>query len=502
APDAMVLLDGAANLLWGNQAAEQLFGRSMASSVGLSGLEFVHPDDVELAALSLGTVQDKTVGTPIEVRVRSAEGWRLVEVIGTPVGAVVEGAVLLCLRDLTERRRWEVAVDETELFRTLIHNSPTITLLADRDGTVRAASGALTRLLGHDPEDVLGSNLLAWVEADDHHRLRSAFEDAAAGRRGRLPVSVDARFVRRNAAAPLPLDLTIVNLLDDPTVEGLVVSATDATQRTQAEDELRDALSLLNATLDSTADGVVVVDRDLRITSFNRRFAEMWRLPDDVLLTRDGERAVEYVLDQLRDPEGFVAKIDELMSKPTAESHDTIEFKDGRVLERYSQPQRVAGDIVGRVWSFHDVTLRRRLEEELSQQALHDSLTGLANQALFRDRVEHALLRGTRSGRRVAVLFMDLDGFKRVNDSLGHAAGDRLLVTVAQRLRSCLRSADTAARLGGDEFAVLLEDIDAEEEATTIADRVATALRPPISVDGTEVVASFSIGIALGDTRV
>ena len=131
-------------------------------------------------------------------------------------------------------------------------------------------------------------------------------------------------------------------------------------------------------------------------------------------------------------------------------------------------------------------------------QALHDTLTGLPNRALFLDRLEHALARAVRGGSEVAVLFLDLDRFKTVNDSLGHAAGDRLLCTVAQRISTCMRAADTAARLGGDEFAVLLEDLVSTHEAVRVAERIIGELEAPIAVAGREVFVGASIGVATG----
>src|SRR5881296_1865791 len=129
-------------------------------------------------------------------------------------------------------------------------------------------------------------------------------------------------------------------------------------------------------------------------------------------------------------------------------------------------------NVKGIVLNTRDVSERKRFEEQLSHQAFHDQITGLANRALFQDRVSHGLERQTRDGDPVAVLFMDLDDFKTINDSLGHAAGDRLLQEVGERLKNCLRAADTAARMGGDEFGILLEDGGIGIEAADVAARI------------------------------
>ena len=221
----------------------------------------------------------------------------------------------------------------------------------------------------------------------------------------------------------------------------------------------------------------------------------MWGLSEELVASREDARALQQVVGQLREPESFLAKVRALYAQPEAESFDILELVDGRVFERFSMPQRVGDSIVGRVWSFRDVTARRRLEDELAHQAFHDSLTNLANRALFRDRVEHARLRAQRRWQPLCVLLLDLDNFKPVNDSLGHAEGDRLLTAVAERLLNATRGCDTVARIGGDEFAILLENARGEVEAVTVADRIARSLRRPFMLNGKEVFVGASIGI-------
>jgi PAS domain S-box-containing protein len=152
----------------------------------------------------------------------------------------------------------------------------------------------------------------------------------------------------------------------------------------QANSALRQSLSLLQATLESTADGILVVDGRGKIAAFNHRFAEMWRIPKELLQSNEDERAITFVLDQLVHPEAFMARVRELYARSDAEGQDILEFKDGRVFERYSQPQRIGGESVGRVWSFRDITERRRAEEERSRLqvmgALGHLVGGLAHE--------------------------------------------------------------------------------------------------------------------------
>jgi diguanylate cyclase (GGDEF)-like protein len=266
--------------------------------------------------------------------------------------------------------------------------------------------------------------------------------------------------------------------------------------------DLRQALSLLAATLEATADGLLVVDEVGRIRMFNAQFVRMWQIPDDVLATKDDDKALSFVLEQLADPDSFLLKVRELYATPFAESFDVLRFKDGRIFERYSKPQRVDDRVVGRVWSFRDISERKRLEDELQHQAFHDPLTGLANKTLFIDRVEHAVARVARGTGQLALLFMDLDNFKLVNDNFGHGGGDALLVAVTDRLLGCVRGSDTIARLGGDEFALLLEDGGDKAETIDVAERIVRAVRQPLTIRDREVAVSISVGIAFSEAGV
>jgi diguanylate cyclase (GGDEF)-like protein/PAS domain S-box-containing protein len=287
----------------------------------------------------------------------------------------------------------------------------------------------------------------------------------------------------------------LINEMDE--MLGGIVIIRDVTERKRLEEEQRNMLSLLNATLESTTDGILVVDNNGKITSYNQKFVEMWDIPPSIAASKDDHKALAHVIDQLKDPDGFLKKVKELYALPEAESHDFLHFRDGRIFERYSKPQKIGKEIVGRVWSFRDITQRKNDEERLNYLASFDSLTGLPNRTLFYDRLNQVTTKAARTGRAVAVLFLDLDRFKNINDTFGHNFGDLLLKAVAVRVTNCVREGDTVARLGGDEFVVILDALGAAGHTYLVAEKILDALSKPFHLQEREVFITTSIGIAV-----
>jgi diguanylate cyclase (GGDEF)-like protein/PAS domain S-box-containing protein len=234
------------------------------------------------------------------------------------------------------------------------------------------------------------------------------------------------------------------------------------------------------------------------VLDLNHKASEVYNIPREMLLGRKLESITH-------DTRNMKQRLNNLVVEGASQDFETVHFRaDGTPIHFLITASAIEFQGNRAVLSIHrDITERKALEEQLAHQAFHDSLTGLANRALFRDRVEHAVARSVRHPQPIVVLFLDLDNFKTVNDSLGHAAGDQLLVQVAQRLRTCLRVVDTIARLGGDEFAILLQDARHPEDSVAVAERITAELRLPFRIEGKEVFVGTSIGIAsssVGDT--
>ena len=280
----------------------------------------------------------------------------------------------------------------------------------------------------------------------------------------------------------------------------LFTQVADVTSRRKAEQSLRDSDATLGVLLESTPDTILVVDAAGGIVSVNAAAQGVCGYAPGELVGKPVETLLPQRLARVHQAHraGF-------LSDPRTRSMGrglslTARRKDGSEfpVEVGLGSSRREGALLF-TCVVTDITERRRAEEKIAHQATHDALTGLPNRAMFLDRVSTALARARRGGTRPAVLFLDLDRFKVVNDSLGHGVGDEALTIVAERLRALVREVDTVARFGGDEFAMLCEDLHELGEVEAIAERILAALAVPLVVRGRELVVTASVGIAFPD---
>lgn len=246
-------------------------------------------------------------------------------------------------------------------YRQLVELSPEPTAI-HADGRILFVNRAGLDLIGaKNTDEVTGKPVLDFVHPKYHDAIKERVRRITEG--GDIVPLIEEKFVRLDGTT---IDVEVVAM--PVTWEGkqaIQVVFRDLTERKRAEEGLKRSLSLLQATLDSTADGILVVNNEGKIESYNQKFVEMWKIPSSIIASRDDQKALEFVLDQLKEPDAFLRKVQELYANPEATSFDILEFKDGRVFERYSRPQRIDGKSVGRVWSFLDVTESKKSEREL-----------------------------------------------------------------------------------------------------------------------------------------
>jgi diguanylate cyclase (GGDEF)-like protein/PAS domain S-box-containing protein len=393
--------------------------------------------------------------------------------------------------DITGRVRAEENLREAEQkYRTLVEQIPAVTYIdvADDSDTSLYTSPQIEQMLGYTPEEWLENNL--WTKClhpDDRERVLAADERFEAGgesfseeyrlfaKDGSVVwVFEEAVLVRGEAGQPLYW-------------QGVIF---DITGRKEAEEQLRLSEAELRALFEAMDDVVFEIDvrgRYLNVAPTNPS-----------LLYRPREELLGKTLHEVLPAK----KAEELIShiRRSLESRKTerVEYSlsiEGRELWFEGTVTPLSQESV--LFVGRDITERKALEEQLTYQALHDPLTELPNRLLFTDRLRHALSRAKRPQQAVAIMFMDLDNFKVVNDSLGHQTGDRLLKLVSKRIRNYLRPEDTVARLGGDEFVFLLEDTDADG-ASRIAERILEELRAPFTLGRRQFFVTASLGITVG----
>ena len=386
-------------------------------------------------------------------------------------------------------------------YRAMVEQLPAVLYVADfgAEATWHYVSPRIQDLLGYSAEEWMADTSLwmAHIHPDDREAVIE--DEEFNGRReiGAQAVS-EYRMRTRDGREVWIRDEGVVigNERNEPTrYRGFMI---DITPQKEAELALRESEEQTRLIIESASQAYVAIDAAGNIIDWNAQAEETFGWTRDEALGQPLEELIIPIAQRAAHRAGMARYLatgeGRLIGKRievTARHRDGHEF----LAELTIWPVG-SGDSIRFSALIHDITLRKQLELQLQHQAFHDSLTGLANRALFRDRVAHALARQARSHGAVSVLFSDLDDFKTVNDSLGHDAGDQLLVAVAERLRAVMRPEDTTARFGGDEFAILLEETT-EDGTRRAAERILEALRSPFEFHGRQVVMHASIGAAV-----
>jgi len=274
--------------------------------------------------------------------------------------------------------------ESKEMFRAFFEGATDGILLADRENKMFIMGNKkIAQMLGYTLDEITGMGIMDIHPTADLPFVIEQFERQA---RGEITVAVDIPVMRKDGSVFYAvISATPVSLHGRNCLMGIF---RDVTERKKAEEMLKQALSLQIAVVESTTDGILVVDKHGKIASFNKKFLELWRIPDSVIASRDDKQSLNFILPQLKNPSGFISKVEELYSQPEAESFDTLEFRDGRTFERYSRPQKIDGNTIGRVWSFRDVTDRKQTEEELFQttQDWQDTFNSITDMVTVHDK--------------------------------------------------------------------------------------------------------------------
>jgi len=482
-----------------NEAYAHMVGRTVEEMTGAPVRTVSHPDEwdadrelvAELVSNPGGIVQR-------EKRYVRPDGTEVLALLTVSAVAGPDGAtqyLIAQMVDITHQREAERALAESEQrFRTLAVASPAGIFSLDFKGRILYANDRLCEIFGMDPAEVDGWQWLERVDADSRAPLLQVAQSLAAGG-GR--VALDIRLTPEAGARWVRIHVATV--VEDGRRGRFIGAIDDVSAEVEARDELALREAEYRVLAEHSGDCLSRHDLEGRYLYVSPVSESMLGYRPEELVGRtagelgfihpDDAAAVGSLKAKLVDGGEMTATAAWRVLRPDG-SVRWVETAIRAVPDAHGEPYQV-------VAVTRDVSERKDAESRLAYQALHDSLTGLPNRTLFLDRLEHALKRAERHHGGVAVLFVDLDRFKLINDSFGHAAGDRLLCDVAERLRRTLRPADTIARFGGDELTVLCEDLDGEAGARAVAQRIAELFEEPFVVEDGEAFLQASVGIAL-----
>lgn len=378
-------------------------------------------------------------------------------------------------------------------YQALFDRSNDAIFLVDFDQVIQAVNQKTTELLGYEQEELIGMTIQDIIAPEESDLSRQRGEEIFAGE---TPPIYERTFIRKNGTRVVGEISAMVVNGSDGKPEFVQSIVRDVTRRREIEQALLESESRYRSLYEQTNDGITMISFDGTIIESNQRAGDILgynreeligQNVDDFLKPEEPERSI-HVLDRLRNGEKIPIYERTLVRKdgtfvPVEINISLVKDQDGNPLYLQSITR--------------DISERKRIEKKLEHWSTHDWLTDLPNRFLLYDRLDKSIARGKRYKRKFAVLYIDLDGFKEVNDARGHSTGDLVLIEMSRRLVDCLRESDTIARMGGDEFIMLVEEINTHADALTSAQRVLQQIEKPFIIQGYDIRISASIGISI-----
>ena len=401
------------------------------------------------------------------------------------------GALYHCVRAGLRLNRSE------RRLRDLVYAAADGFFVHDAQGRILDVNRHACESLGYTREELLTLNVTDIEQSFTSDEIAEQWKNMSP----EAPVTLEGVH-RRKDGTTFPVEVRL-GLLDSEGEQLMFALARDITERKRAEAALRESERRFRQLFENSADALFVHDKFGRILDCNAEACESLGYKREELLSMNvGDISVHLLTEEERRERADDTLWERVMrgepGRIVSFVQDELRRRDGTTFPVEVGVGAIEYEGARAIFaSVRDIIARQELEDELRQQALRDPLTDLPNRALFMDRLEHAIRQAERRKKPVAVLFVDLDNFKPVNDSLGHEAGDQLLIGVARRISTAIRGGDTAARLGGDEFTILLEDLNDAGDAALVAERILGALDEPFRIKGRKRHVTASLGIAL-----
>ena len=513
-PDLIWLKDTNGVFMSCNSAFERFYGAKEVDIVGKTDYDFVDKQQADSFRENdrKAMMANKAVSNE-EWFIFADDGYRgLFETVKAPLtdanGQVI--GVLGISRDITQRKATELKL---RMLSTAIEQSPTSVAITNVEAQIEYINSAFTKEAGYTLDEVLGKNPRVLQSGmTDAKVYDDMWSKLTSGQ------NWQGEFVNKRKNGEIFYEEAYISPIQDDAgeVSHYVAVKLDVTSRKEAERSLRESNKMMDSLLQSLAEGAYGVDTDGNCTFVNNSFLRIlgYESEDEIV----GRHIHELIHHSHADGTHYPAsecRIYTAYRNNTADhcADEVFWHKSGYAIqvEYWSQPIVVDGVIIGAIATFFDITERKKMEQQIRYLALHDTLTNLPNRRLLTERINQAQLSSKRNLQYCALMFMDLDNFKPLNDTHGHEAGDKLLIEVADRLQKCVREMDTVARVGGDEFVVMLTELDTEEplsrqQVKTISEKIRLDLAEPYLINVTndegftvtvEHYCTASIGVVL-----